>query len=639
MASGTTYTVQVKVEAGGAVANLNDIDKAIESSNSNLISMRKELKDVQSQLLALEPGSKQFDALAARAGKLRDQLNNVSQQINANAAPALESVGNQATILRGKLTSLDFAGVGESFKSLGSSIGRVSFKDAEDGIRGMASGFISLGRALLANPLFLVAGAIGGIVLGLQAWRKAALEVDSVLAATLDTQQRIVAAQQADLDSALGKTEQLRLQGKSEREILEIKKAQTTEVIAALEAQLITQEEINNQQIEAAKKGKEILTGIIKFITAPLQLLLNTVDQIGKVVGQNFNLAERLNDFTANLLFDPKQVEEDGKEAIAETRKQLAALEEARAGYQNQINAIDKAGREQRDADAQKELDRQQKILEAAAEAERKYQEFLRAANNDRLDDVERVQEAIFQASLSEQERELQAVRDKYFELNELAIQNGLDNQALLDQQLQEEQEIKEKYEQQDKDRKDRDRQHELEQERALQNAKLEVAQNYVNAAQAVNELLVSTGLITSKKAFNIAKGLGIAEATISTIKGVVNALSAPTIVPDPIGTILKAANAVAIGIAGAAQIAKISRTQFNPAGGSGGGGGGSLAPSFGSGGGGGSSPSPSFSPLNTEFLQNRPPQQPVVKTYVLSSDVASEEEANEKITALSTFE
>jgi len=81
-----------------------------------------------------------------------------------------------------------------------------------------------------------------------------------------------------------------------------------------------------------------------------------------------------------------------------------------------------------------------------------------------------------------------------------------------------------------------------------------------------------------AKKQFDINKGLAIASATISGIQGVVNALSAQSIIPEPYGTVLKVVTAAAVGAAAVANIAKIASSKFD-AGGGGGGGGGGAAP------------------------------------------------------------
>lgn len=74
--------------------------------------------------------------------------------------------------------------------------------------------------------------------------------------------------------------------------------------------------------------------------------------------------------------------------------------------------------------------------------------------------------------------------------------------------------------------------------------------------------------LKAAKKQFQINKSLAIASATISGIQGVVNALSAQSVVPEPFGTILKVASAVGVGIAAAVNIAKISSSKFDAGGG-----------------------------------------------------------------------
>lgn len=74
-----------------------------------------------------------------------------------------------------------------------------------------------------------------------------------------------------------------------------------------------------------------------------------------------------------------------------------------------------------------------------------------------------------------------------------------------------------------------------------------------------------------ARKQFQINKALSIQSAIISGIQGVVNALSAQWVIPEPFATIGRVASAVSVGIATAANVAKIASTQFNPSGGGGG--------------------------------------------------------------------
>lgn len=76
--------------------------------------------------------------------------------------------------------------------------------------------------------------------------------------------------------------------------------------------------------------------------------------------------------------------------------------------------------------------------------------------------------------------------------------------------------------------------------------------------------------LKAAKRQFQINKALAIQSAIISGIQGVVNALSAPSVIPEPFGTILKVATAVGVGVAAAVNIAKIASTKFDESGGGG---------------------------------------------------------------------
>lgn len=129
-----------------------------------------------------------------------------------------------------------------------------------------------------------------------------------------------------------------------------------------------------------------------------------------------------------------------------------------------------------------------------------------------------------------------------------------------------------------------------------------------------------------------LAKGAMVAQATMNTYLGITSALSAVSIIPDPFGTILKFANAAAIGVAGFINVKKILSTK--PQRGGGGGGSRGAVPSA-SGGGGGSAPSfnlvegSSSNQIQDSIdSQNSAPQ----KSYVVSQDMTSEQQLDRNI-------
>ena len=125
----------------------------------------------------------------------------------------------------------------------------------------------------------------------------------------------------------------LKLQGKTEKEIRDLKIQQTEETIKSLEAQLLAQKQIKDSQVAAAERNKNILQGIIRFLTLPLSILLGAVDAVGKALGQDFGLEEGFTGGLANMVFDPKEIAEEGDAAIDETEKKLAKLKSTRDGY------------------------------------------------------------------------------------------------------------------------------------------------------------------------------------------------------------------------------------------------------------------------------------------------------------------
>ncbi len=114
-----------------------------------------------------------------------------------------------------------------------------------------------------------------------------------------------------------------------------------------------------------------------------------------------------------------------------------------------------------------------------------------------------------------------------------------------------------------------------------LRNAKFAIAKASNDSLQGLSDLYFSIrkanmqkdsaeALKSAKNQFKINKALSISSTIIAGIQGVVNALTAKSTIPEPYGTILRVANAVSVGIASAANVAKIAATQFDGGGSSG---------------------------------------------------------------------
>lgn len=149
--------------------------------------------------------------------------------------------------------------------------------------------------------------------------------------------------------------------------------------------------------------------------------------------------------------------------------------------------------------------------------------------------------------------------------------------------------------------------------ENQVKDAKLDIA----------NQTLSLIGTF-AKKGSKLAKGVAVAQATMSTYQGITNAFSAPSTVPEPFGMALRIANASVIGASGFANVKNIMSTNES---GTGGGGQSGSAPSV---------SAPSFNLVQgtgtNQIAQGLSQQGAPIKAYVVSSDVSTSQSLDRNI-------
>jgi septal ring factor EnvC (AmiA/AmiB activator) len=180
--------------------------------------------------------------------------------------------------------------------------------------------------------------------------------------------------QKSKLDSINAQDATLKLQGKSEREILKIKQAATKDVFIAAKQQLENTIATTDAQIKASKRNKEILRGTLEFLTAPLALLLETIDSVGSALGKDFGLKEGLYEGVAKMVFNPAEVEAEGKKTIDELKQGLTVLQNTMDSYELQKKEIDKKANDEAN---NKRAEQQKKQDEKAKEKADKSKELL----------------------------------------------------------------------------------------------------------------------------------------------------------------------------------------------------------------------------------------------------------------------
>ena len=404
----------LKSQLRAAQNEVNELAAKFGATSQEAVNAAKraaELKDAIGDAKALtdafNPDAK-FNALSSSIG---GALNGFQAFEGALGLVGVESENVQKTLLKVQSAMALSQGIQglmeakDSFKQLGAV--------AADALKGIRTGLAATGIGLLVV-------ALGTIVAYWDDIKSAVSGVSAEQEALNAKSQKDVDLQKEKLESLDSQDNVLKLQGLTEKQILQLKIKQTDEAIKAYEISIKNQEQTLKAQIEAEKRNKEILKGILKFILAPINLILKTVDGIGSFLGKDWNLQDQVMDWTASLIFDPKEVKDEGMKAIAESKKALAELKNQQAGFKLEIQAIDKAA-----ADARKQA--QKEAAEKAKEAAEKEAE----AKKEALEKIKEAEKEYRLYQMTEQDKEIFEANEKYNELVKQAKKYGKDTTQL----------------------------------------------------------------------------------------------------------------------------------------------------------------------------------------------------------------
>lgn len=148
------------------MANSQDIDLKIKAAldSANAASGLKELKTSMKELqsLAAEFGDNQeaFEELATAAGQIKGRIDDIRGSIQAVSGDPIENVTASLNLAKSSLAGLDFGQASQGVKLLASNIKGVKFGDLSKGVGELTTSLVELGKAILTNPLLLIAGII-----------------------------------------------------------------------------------------------------------------------------------------------------------------------------------------------------------------------------------------------------------------------------------------------------------------------------------------------------------------------------------------------------------------------------------------------------------------------------------------------
>ena len=421
--------VDIKVNGKDALATLKDINSTIDEQREILVMLEEEYMKAKKALddynksgkvnLSQEAALKK--ALKERKDALDDQrlglkkLAVEQRAANAQVKEFREGQKDQTNIIRGidKLTG----GFATKIVKL-----KKGFLSGLKGIKAFNLGLSGMKKALIATGIGALVVLVGVLIANFDKLKGLMSGVSAESKKAAENAKAQAEESQDALDTLESSENILRAQGKSEKEILEMKKKQTDEVIANLTAQLEAQKAIKDAQVQTAKRNSKILTGILDFLLTPITTLTKTIDAIGAKLGKNLGLTKKIKDFTKEVgKFTFSGEDEDLDNEIKETEKKLLAIQNKRAGYdlqekKNQKKHNDDLEKEEEEA-ARKLAELKEKIRVAnankEAEARQKELDDIKAANEELLKEAEaaglRTEE--LETSLAER---LQAKKDEF---------------------------------------------------------------------------------------------------------------------------------------------------------------------------------------------------------------------------------
>ena len=577
-----------------------------------------------------QANSDEFRALQGEAIRMRQTIIGVDKQVDILADnQGLSAFGDGISSVGASLLRLDFKTASDQATTLANSAKKISFGEAIKSVKMLGNTFVQLGKAILTNPLFLIATVIGLIVIGIVklldklGFLKVMFDAigdavqwviqklkdlldwigitdfasEDAAQRTIDRNNRLIKSEEKRVEATVdGMDHEIRLRQIAGEDTTKLERTRLKELYKSAQSQM----EMNFQIMESVKllhgaESDEFKEAMENAKTARLAFReagqeIEAFDaQVGadkkqkneeaiaraKQYAQDRLSAEReIEDLRISLIKDDTEREVAEMQTkfnrlIEDTKKSTTLIESEKLAIinyygQQRIQAEDKV---------------KQRIIDQEKAMNDEIAKLLKQSQLDWEMEEEALMEEIYQLTMTDQQRELIAVQDKYFQLIEMAKQHGLETQLLEEEQASAINEINKKYADEEAER-----QKKLKEEKvATFQAQLGEGENVLSALSTLNDVAMEAQLAGAegnekkqeqirKKAFERNKALQISMAVMSGIQGVVNALTAQSVIPEPFGTILKAVNAVVIGATTVANIAKIKATKYTGSGGGGGG-------------------------------------------------------------------
>jgi len=242
-------------------------------------SLKAQLRELQAQLAATDPDSAKYRELAQAAGELKDQIADAAEAVGTQAGGAFERVSGSLGLVTGRLANLDFAGAAEGAKLFATNLGAVKPAELANGLKNVGSTIVSVGKALLTNPLFLLGSAVVLIITNLDKLANVIPGVGAALEAIGNVVSFIVDGVKSLSDAILG-TEFIA------NDALNNSLAQRDKALKQFDQQE------KRALANAKKNGEDVAAVEEKYAKERIQTYQNIIDKAAYLTSQSVKLTE-----------------------------------------------------------------------------------------------------------------------------------------------------------------------------------------------------------------------------------------------------------------------------------------------------------------------------------------------------------
>jgi len=367
--------IKISLDDLKALGGIDNLKKSLGDTEASTKSLKQQLKEATAEVAQMAEkygeASKETVQAAKRAAELKDRIEDANDAIMAfkgegaflATGKALQSVASGFAAAQGAMGL--FGSESENVeKAILKVQSAMALAQGLEGLEDAGRAFTQL-KTVAVDAFNSIKAAIGSTGIGALVIALGAVyyywdDIKEAVSGVSEEQQRLnektsanLEISKKNLDSLGAQDNILKLQGKSEKEIIALKLKKYEIAIKDAKANLTAITETNKQAYEGTVRNanltKQILNAIvvgglqaIRILTDPLDMLLQGASAVAKALGGkgfDFSINAELYkqgqagvSALTKLLFDPAEIKTEGEKAIQAANDVLTKLENDRAG-------------------------------------------------------------------------------------------------------------------------------------------------------------------------------------------------------------------------------------------------------------------------------------------------------------------